>query len=293
MSAAIYDSVFGALAIKQCAAAEFSPNNQIDPARMSGAVDPTAHYLGQGEPRARWTSHDLATILGAVSVTAGLYVASGTITVPWNRRAAGSTFLGATSHFRLNGTKGLLWPTQFEANQGDPKARCMLECAFLSSNGLAVPVTASTAQSLAAQSFTSEFRLGPVAINGSALPGVVGIVVNTGIQVELEYLDGGVFPTNAYITQRDPSMDIRFRDETALATYGPLVAAVTSAVAYFRKKSAGGTVVADATEEHIALSFADGITDVQQIGGSGTATAEPALRIVGETLTASAASAIS
>lgn len=292
MSASIYDSVFGALAIKQCSAAEFSPNNQVQAARMSGAVDPTAHYLGSGEPRARWTSHDLATILAGLTVTGGLYVASGTITVPWNRRAAGSTHLGATSHFRLNGTKGLIWPVSFEANQGDPVARCMLECGFLSTDGLAVPVTSSTGQSLASQAFTSEFRLGPVGINGSALPGVVGVQVNTGIQVELEYLNGGVFPVNAYITQRDPTMDIRFRDETALHTYGPLILAASSAVAYFRKKAQGSTVVSDATEEHIAFSFADGICDAQQIGGSGTATAEPALRIFGETLTASAASAI-
>lgn len=293
MSAAIYDAVFGALAIKQCSSAEFSPNNQIQPARMSGAIDPTAHYLASAEPRCRWASHDLATILGALSVTAGLYVGSGTITVPWNRRSAGSTFLGATSHFRLNGTKGLIWPVSFEANQGDPTARGMLECVFLSSDGLTTPVTSSTAQSLASQAFTSEFRLGPVAISGSAVPGVVGVQVNTGINVELEYLNGGLFPTNAYITQRDPTIDVRFRDETALHSFGPLIASASSMVAYLRKKTQGGSVVADGTSEHIAFSFADGICDIQQISGSGNSTCEPALRVFGETLTASAASAIS
>ena len=63
MPATLFDVTFGALTLQQCSSVEFSPNNQIVPAFAGAGVNPEAFYLMQGEPRGRFTSMDVETIL--------------------------------------------------------------------------------------------------------------------------------------------------------------------------------------------------------------------------------------
>lgn len=287
MSAAIHDATFGALQISQCTQAGFQANNQISAGRESGAIDPSALYLNSGEPRARWQTLDLATLLAGISINNGLYVSSGTISIPWRRRIPGAAFEGNSQHYRLSATKGLLIPSSIEASQGNAAATASVESVLISTDGLTKPVTSAINVTPASMAYHDEFRLGPVAVNEEQVPKVVGFTVTPNIQIILEYCDGGTYPTDVYIKQRDPTIDIRFLDERALHTYGPLFAEMTQAICFLRKKVAGATVLDDAEDEHISFSFADGIVSAEEIQGSNNETAEPTLRLHGEQLTVS------
>ena len=292
MSAAIHDATFGALVLRQCTQASFQANNEIDIGRQSGSLDPSALYIHQGQPRARWQTHDVVGLLGAITITGGLYVSSGTISIPWRRRSAGASFLGNTSHLQLSATKGLMIPQSIEASQSSPKASASVEAVLLSTDGLAEPVTSVINATPAALAYNLEFRLGPVLLNGAQVPKITGFTVNPGIEIELEYADGAVFPTDVFLTMRTPTIDIRFRDEQALDTYGPLFAEMEDATCFLRKKVEGATVLDDAEDEHISFAFADGIASVEEISASGNATSEPGLRLHGEQITVSTTAVI-
>lgn len=290
---AVYDAVIGAVNLRQCRAATWNPNAQIDRQRVSGGLDASEIYLMGAEPRAQFESFDLAGVITGISVSAGLSVASGTITLPYQKRANMGTFAGVGSHFTLTGANGLTIPKSFQANQNDAGASVSLETVFLSTTGLAAPVTAAVNQSLAAQAFNASYRMGPVYIGGVQVPQITGIRVDTGLRLEVLKYDGAVYPVKVVIVSRDPAIEITFEDFDALGTYGPIFANMGSGcAAYFRKKSDGGTVVADASTVHCKLSFAAGITNVQSASASEQGNGSATMRLEGKTLTASNASAI-
>lgn len=291
MASTVYDAVLGGLTLLQVTRTDYQPNAQQIAGKASGAVAPSEFFAGSGEPMCSFDSMDVGGALGSISVSAGLAVSSGTITIPWNKRANGGTFQGTLSHDRLNGTDGLIVPTQFSANQGDEGATVSLDCHFISSDGTTVPVTASSSQSLASQSFNAMWSMGGGSINGTAIPELVGATINPGITVQKQSVDGYNYPTAIFITQVDPYIDFIFEDMDALATYAPLFTVGTAAVVYFRKRS-GVSFVADGTAQHCKFSFADGLVVAQSVSHSGNTRGRATLRVYGEALTASGASAI-
>lgn len=291
MPSTVYDAILGGLTLLQVTRCNYNPNLTVIAGRASGAVDPSAFFGGPGEPMASFDSMDVAGVLGSVSVTAGLHVSAGTITIPWNKRVNGGTFAGTLSHAAITGTHALIVPTQFSANQGDEGAMVSLDAHFYSSDGATAPVEPASSQSLASQSFNAMYALGPGSINGTAIPELQGVVINPGITVIKQSEDGYNWPTEIDIQVRDPYIDFIFEDMDALDTYSALFTVGTAAIAYFRKRS-GISFVADATAQHCKFSVADSLIVPQTISHSGVNNGQATLRVFGEALTATAASAI-
>lgn len=291
MAETVYDAVLGALTLKQVIRSSYSFNGTPIAGTASGAPDVSVYFGGVAEPQATFESADIDGVLAGLSLTAGLHVSSGTITIPYAKRAQGGTFAGAGTNNRLNGTNGLIIPTSLRCNQDDEAAIAELMVHFRSTDGITVPVTVSTDQNLAAQTFNAQFGLGPGSINGTAIPELVGVSINPGITVEPQRVNGGIYPSSLFITQRRPSIDFVFEDMDALSTYSAQFTVMTAAIAYFRKRS-GVSYVADATEEHIKFSFADGIITTESISAQGVGRTQATLRCFGEALTVDATSAI-
>ncbi len=299
MSSCIHDLVLGSLTVPNCEAVSFQPGLEVTPGRNSGAIDPFAHFITSGMPKFTGTTMAIGTLMGSGGVlpAAGLYIASGNIDMPLSRRAIGSTREGSSSHTRMRGSKGMAIPTRISASQGSPFATADFEVNLLSSDGLTIPVAITNDQTLSSQTPATHYRLGPVYITkdgGSSvlLLGVVGFTVNPGIVLELEKFDGAIYPINAYIKQRDPSIDVQFIDEEHMDTFIDLFNGIDACTAYLRKMVEGSTVVSAATAEHIGFTFAEGIVTHEGVSGSGTETALPTLRLTGESLTVSVATAI-
>jgi len=291
---ALHDLIFGSgVAIKQCQAVDHSNNFTLLIGRDSGDVDPAFTGVMEAEPTTTVTSLDVAGMVGIFGV-AGASVSAGTVTIPMTRRAAGSTFAGTSSHFTMTGANAFGYPTTYSAQQGQD-ATAAADIMFLSTNGLAAPLSSATGATLSANAYNVAYTLGPATIDGTEVPEITGITVNPGLTVETRKYSGSVYPTVCVITQRNPTIELTVADFDEIDTYGPMFVTNDSidAVAYFRKCADGSTRVADATEEHIAFTLSDGITTVESFSGQDTSDGSAVIRITGKTLTVSATSAIS
>lgn len=293
MVATLYDTTIGAgNLIRQIGSTGLSTNNRVEAGRHSAGVDPIDLFLVDSRPQVSLQSADLAGTLGIISPTAGAYVTGGTILLPYQQRVAGSTFAGATSHAVISATQGLFVPVSMSVNQGDAFAMIDVQGFLESTTGFAAPCSLLTGQSLAAQAFGAAYGLGNAVLDGVTVGGHIGHTVNFGITVEPDYSNGAIFPLADFITSRMPSIDLRFKSVEQLATFTVLAKALTSLAVYFRKRTAGSTYVADATEVHVGVSFANGIESMEQVQASGAQPAVPTLRVYGELIAVDTTAAI-
>jgi hypothetical protein len=284
------DSTLGALTLKQCSDAQLNPNAEVVAARGSGNVAPDEHFIDGAAPVANFTSMDVATILAANTAAfanSGLSVSSGSIIIPFSSRVSGGTYAGVGEHTTITAANGLTIPTSLSI-PGKGMASINLETHFQSTDGQIDPFTIATDASRTTGSFNAAYRLYPCSINGSAVAGISNVSVNFGITLENNGdLDGFNYPTEHFITETSPTIDITFKDKAAFETYGAIFTTQTAAVVNLQKMAPGGTVVSTATSEHITLTFADGIITAESIGGQGTTRGEVTLKLTGESLTVS------
>lgn len=292
MPSGIYDATLGALTLKQVRSVAFDWGAMIAPAQFSGGIDNQQYTVDKMFPRATLEAHDLAGVIAAVSATVGLAVAAGSIVIPFQVRAQGGTFSGGANHHTISSANGLILPRRFSARQSDPLAAVSLEVLFRSADGITVPVTFNSSQSLGAQAFNVTHKLGPVKADSVEMGNVVGVSVDPGIRVEPVYTNGLPFPTALHIVKRDPTITVEFEDMATLAQWASGYEAISALVAYFRKRTSGGTVVSDITAEHCSFSFTGGIKQMERTGGSGQGNVQNALRFHGDTLVISGATAI-
>ena len=297
MAETVYDAVLGSgNALKQVRSSQYSPNGNIILGSASGAIDPSHLYGGPANPTVLFETGDVAGALGLMSVSTGLHVSSGTITIPYNKRANGGAFAGTSSHMTISGANALIIPVQISGSQDNEAVILTVQVIFYSTTGLANPVTFNTGASLAAQSFNVMYDFGPVYADlgsGSAqIAEATGWTVNTGLVVVPRRYNGGVYPSKLFIVQRNPTIEITFEDFDDAAAFGTVYDALTSCAVYGRKRADGGTHVADATEEHVKLSFATGISDIRTLGGSDRTNGQASIMLTGKALTAAVTSAI-
>lgn len=288
-SHALYDSIFGSYTLGQCSSASYSPGAQVIDGVNSGAVDVDEYYGGPCDPQASFETLDAGGAITAVSVTTGLSVAAGTITMPWNKRANQSTFAGS-NNFKLSGTDGLLVANQFDASQ-DGDVSVSLTFYWVATDGLTNPVGKAANASLASQTFNAHWSFGPAYIDGSQVDECIGWTVGTGVEVVCHRFDGANYPTKCYIVRRRPYIDLRFADLSDVNSFTTSHYALTSAAVYGRKRS-GASFVAAGTSQHVKLSLGAGLLKLENLGASGRGDGTFTLRLHGEALTASAASAI-
>jgi hypothetical protein len=290
----VYDAILGSgNNLKQVQSSNYRGGLQPVVGRASGAADPVFYAVGRTDPSCSFQSQDVGGALGILSISAGLYVSAGTITIPYHLRANGGVFGSGSVNYTLSGTNALIVPTSIEASQDQPGVAISIDCHFLSTDGVTAPVAANVNQALASQSFNALWGFGPVYFGGSQIVDAIGWTVNPGITVVMKTQDGGVFPTQAYITLRQPTIDIKFRDlDTANSVVGAISGSMTTAAVYAMQRTAGGEFALSSSTVHLKFSFGAGMTGMETISANGVEDATAAVRLYGETLTASAASTI-
>lgn len=297
MSTSGYDSIVDSLNIRQVQNTDYQPNFETAVGRYSGGLDPQQINIIKGDPVISFTTTDLATVLAGISVTAGLALtSSGTITIPFQSRASGGTFLGSSSHKTLSATLGLLVPMELSASQGDKKgAQLKLELYPASSSGLANPVAMNTGATLASQAFVGGYDLGPVKIGSTLLTQLTSSKVMFGITVQRKQYNGEPWARISGITinLRDPIFEFTFEDEASLQSFDHYSALSTTCTAFFRQKTSGSTYTADASSAHIAMTLTNGIQVLQSASGSDSENSQFTRRVMGHTLSKSTSSAIS
>jgi len=105
-------------------------------------------------------------------------------------------------------------------------------------------------------SVANTWTLGPVSLNGSAVPGVQEWEWSNNIVLDEEASDGEEFNSWASVASFQPVLRLRTRELDVMADYGPRGTAVSASapVAYLRARKKGGINELDATEKHVKLT---------------------------------------
>jgi hypothetical protein len=291
------DAIIGAATIRQVVNSDHQTNQEIRKAMVSGGNAVTQVSGKASAEMTSFSSGDIAALLALNSntfIAAGKSELSSTITIPYKlRQNAGSFQAAASNHPWITGSNALIVPVSVEASQDADFASMQCEVHWLSTDGITQGATEATGQTLATQSFNSEFALSDVYINGSAVPGVQSVRCTTGIEVVKPPLgSGSVFPKQASIKNIIPTIEITTNDIAAVTATVGAFTAMTSAVVYFRKRSDAGVYVAKATAGHCSLTFGAGLADSSSVSVSNNEDGTCTIVLHGKTLTASAATAI-
>lgn len=273
MSVATVDGAFGSLPLREIVNVDYKPDFKDAPFRASGAIYRSQSVITSGEPMVDVESMDLYGIVGSVDPSSGLAITSpGTITIPWQVRAAGGMFVSNGNNYSISSTLGLLVPDEISASQDDEAGVTIKYKIYLaSSDGIAAPVAFNSSVTLGSQAFNESYSMGPAKINSTFIAGLKSWSYRFGITVKVDRYGGGVFPTMGGITisEVNPEMDFTFEDMASANAFGHY-GSITNATAFARKNVHGGTRVDDATSGHFSVTMTSGIQILQGLTSKGT-----------------------
>lgn len=238
-----------------------------------GAVDRAHIGIASAQPKATFSTRDLATLFTDVSISAGLAL-TGTATFRLQEREDGSTFGTGTTHETFVGQTGFLYPTQIQASQDGAdgaSATCEVVPLWDGSNAPWIHNTSVDFGAVSAPAFVSRFFLGPVYHNSGQLAGVKSVTVNTGINYDAQRFDGEPYARRGAIVARQPTITFTLAKVDAVQALNMFGAPVSSSFAvYFQKGVASGTRVAAATAQHCKISCTAGDITQDNVSVSGT-----------------------
>lgn len=232
-----------------------------------GAIDPAAVMLLGAEPIVSFKTSDIATVLTAVSPTAGLNCATANSLIQFQKRLSGGAFAGTLSHVVITSKLGFLIPKKLTVSQDKP-ADLELEFHALFDGTTAgvpaqpvPPLTISVSQTLTSSpAFNGRFYQGPVYANAAQMLGIESFEVDFGIEVERGPTDGDLWSRVISIKSRKPVLTAKCKDAAAANTVSSFFnAALPGALAfYLRAGAAGAARVSDATAGHVKITAATG-----------------------------------
>ncbi len=295
MSVAIFDGVFGGLALRELVNVDYKPDFKDAAFRQSGAIFRSQSLIISGEPVAELESMDLYGIVGSVDPSAGMAITSpGTITLPWQVRAPGGMFVANGNNYTISSTLGLLVPDEISASQ-DAEAGVTIKYKIYlaSSDGIVAPVAFNASATLSSQAFNESYSMGPAKIDSTFIEGLKSWAYKFGITVKVDRYGGGVFPTMYGITisEVNPEMDLTFEDMASANAFGHY-GAIGTATAFARKNVTGGTRVADNVSGHFSVAMTGGIQILQGLTGKETDNGSFTRTIKGHTQAFSRAAAV-
>lgn len=242
----------------------------------AGAVDPTRAAVLKVQPKISFTATDIKAMLDAGIWLDGFAIPQSTtyttVDVYATKSVESSVRATSTNQMRYRVTTGIIIPRTLTAQQGQAaKLACDIIPVFDGTNAVIIP---ATGVSLPATPLIDEcWTLGPASFNGTELDGLQGWTLNFGIEEELIFASGEVYPRRVHIKKRRPTIEFDLKDESAAVTYGISGTAQgsTDSVFYLRKMTDNSVPVANATAEHISFTIDDGILTVGQWGGGNDA----------------------
>jgi hypothetical protein len=293
---ALYDAVIGAYTMIQVMSTEFQSGLQAAQHHFSGNHVVQQVDITLGDPVVTLGTSGLAALIAAVDPVSGLLVTSGTVTIPLHDRSSGGLFGASGSDHSISFTDGLLVPVDISASQDDDDG-AIATCAFhgISSTGLAQPVTHNASATLASQTFTAIHDLGPVKVNSTIALGITSSKVNFGINVQKKRYEGEPFVKVLGVTINEvrPSIEFTFEDMATMHSFAQILAVSSTVKAFYRKRTAGGLRVADATTEHVACTLTGGLYAITSFSASGRENHAHTATVYGKTLAFASDSAIS
>lgn len=229
-----------------------------------GARLPDGIAMNYADPTVSFVTGDIATVIGSLGASTGL-TGSSAWEVQYQKRAAGGTYAGSTSHVTLNGTNCFAYANTITAQQDAAEgAELAFTMMALSSDGATAPFAVNTSQSLTGTpDVPLRHSLGPVYCNGSAIAGVTDVKVDFGHKVEAKRTGGVLFPEACVIVESQPMVEFSVLNPALIdeASLGPFISALSSSgvIVYLQAVSPGGGRAAGASGTHISITAATGV----------------------------------
>lgn len=240
------------------------------------------------------TSHDVATILGAISFHNGLIFTSAL--VQYQKRLNGGTYTSGANHITLSATGGLLYPKEINVKQDDKEGATLSLDICPTWDGTNLPFVVNASQNLAGSvAANSIHALGPVIFEGAQLGGVQSVSVKSGIEVMVKRQDGERHSRIVVIVAQKPTIEIEVLNVpfAGTLTLGGTYPISTGITVYLQKCVSGGGRVAVGTAEHISFNTSAGSYRLDSVSGSRGENANLKFTVIPTgTLTMSAAAAI-
>lgn len=301
MADVVYDAILGTgpTYLRQVVSSEFNENIDLLEGRESGNPYKADQFIQSAHPEAQFSTMDIGNFLSIFGIEGSLLDGLD-VAVPYNKRANGGTFGGDGTNFKVSGVEThpvLLIPQSITFPRLGPVVAQGV-AHFLSVDGVTKPYAIAVNQDLDAQAFVAMYGMGPCYVNSTRIDSLVGVTINFGIELsEKQHFEGSPYPTKMFIEQINPSIEFMVEDFDQVATFEAVN--VTQLSAYIRKRTSGGTYVANNTAGHCKIglttaggSTAKGMAVAQAVRASDTKHGNAALRITGCRLTSSSASAI-
>jgi len=216
-----------------------------------------------------FTTEDVAAALGVCGLS-GVSLATKNLVLVAQKYADGGSIAAGSVHRSYTFAKGILVPRSLSCDhQGD--ASIKYEAVTVSADGSASPMTISETAALPSIAAHSVHTLGGVTIGAKSLDHVKRLQIDFGIEAVSEGADSDILDTLASIrlvaTELTLSgINVAWLKSDAIPETG-LSGTHANTTIYLRKRAAGGTFVADETEEHIKFTAA-GLAYVEQaLGG--------------------------
>jgi hypothetical protein len=233
-----------------------------------------------GAPEFQTEATDVAAVLGLMTdegLTADL---SGTNVDLFFRQAKPHALRyaeAATEHmvYRLTSNAMAYW-TQIQANQNDEARINMTVCAMF--DGAQAPLIQLPGQGIDVSALIANlYTLGPVSVNGTDVPGIQSLSIQSNLEIEKVYENGSEYPTLLVARQARPvirieSLDLEELDGIVTEVEGELV---TDVVVYLRKRKQSMINLDDGDTVHLKMTATRGTAKIMQTQGErGTDTLE-------------------
>jgi len=249
-----------------------TPGDAVAGEQTDGEVYPQLSTVNASGPGATFATLSLSQALGLCGLggRAITQAPAEEITLYDRLHLDGGSRAGGSTNRSFEFLNGILIPRTLSVDhQGN--GSISYELTSTSVDGSTSPLTISEAVALPAlPDVDDRYTLGPLTIGGVAIDSVKSFSLDFGLQVVPEGGDSTIFPTFVSIRAGVPTLTWSGIDATWFsAAKVPLLGlAGTNAntIQYLRKRSPGGTFVADVTAEHISIA-ANGIATVSTLSG--------------------------
>jgi hypothetical protein len=253
--------------ISQFTSQEVSPEISAIIAHSAGHFYPQFAAVSKVLPKKRFVTTQVKTILDLTG-SDGIADLSGANTDLYFKSAADQSNRGASAsnlHHRLRATKAFLVLERISIpHDGDATAQCTIYCSY---DGTNAPLAYTGSVAVSGTPATAEhFTMGPQYLNGSELGGPQNVDIDWGQAIFEGGGSGDLYNTFHCQMQSTPSVTIDLIP-SGIWNSG-LAFDISSCSIYLRKRSRTGHV-ANATEEHIKLSIADGLAAIGRTSGDG------------------------
>lgn len=229
-------------------------------------------------PQAGFSTYHIASALDAVALAGqDISALTGGLVLYANKHAAGGTRASGASHRSYTVNEGLVVPRTLSADhQGNFRLAYQALPIYDGTNDPYVVGDSATLPTAATDD--ERFTIGGVTIGGVALTQLRTVEIDFGVRAVPEGADSDIWPTFVSIEDIMPKITLRGIDpEWFKAANIPMVgkpATHANTTIYLRKRAQGGSFVADATEEHIALTAAGMVVVDDGFNGTGAGAAE-------------------